>query len=169
MTIQVIVHNTVKKFKIPSRKKFQTWADVVFSTFAKKIKKNISEICIAIVDKKQSQKLNKTYRKKNKPTNVLSFSYHSISGVMSKSLGDIAICAEVVQEEALLQNKKLESHFAHLTIHGILHLLNYDHENLKDAKKMEALEIKFLKKLGFSNPYINPPSRNRERVRVRVR
>ncbi len=105
------------------------------------------EVTIRVVEKNEIQQLNATYRHKDKPTNVLSFPYEP------PLIGDIVICAAVVKEEALLQNKQENAHWAHMVVHGILHLLGYDHENDADAERMESEEVKILTELGFPNPY----------------
>src|SRR3990167_6676651 len=137
MIIKVILNNDSKDTGIPSKKKFETWINPVFILLKKEFPKNTAEVSITIVSKRQSQQLNKKYRKKNKPTNILSFWYDLIPGIKTKSLGDLVICADVVKAEAKSQQKLLASHWAHFTIHGVLHLLGYDHENNRDAKKME--------------------------------
>lgn len=151
--IKVILLNEHNIKKLPSQKKFQQWIDQVNKTIPEKISKNYHEVCISIIDKKTSAELNETYRHKKGPTNVLSFPYDPIPGIISKTLGDLAICAELVITEAQAQDKKPESHWAHLTIHGVLHLLGYDHIIDADADIMEALEVKILGELGFNNPY----------------
>ena len=109
-----------------------------------------AEITIRIVGNDESKNLNNMYRKKKYPTNVLSFlvddEHHLI--------GDIVLCAPVIEKEASEQLKNLEAHYAHLIIHGALHLYGYDHENKKDAEIMEEKEIKILTKLGYKNPYL---------------
>ena len=109
-----------------------------------------AEITIRIVGNDESKNLNNMYRKKKYPTNVLSFlvddEHHLI--------GDIVLCAPVIEKEALEQLKNLEAHYAHLIIHGAIHLYVYDHENKNDAEIMEKKEIKILTKLGFKNPYL---------------
>src|SRR3990167_272434 len=142
--IKVILLKKLTLKKPPSQKKFQTWVDQVTKTIPEKIPKNCREIGIAIIDKKTSAALNKTYSHKIGATNVLSFTYQAIPGIDSETLGDLAICAELVERE--LQ-------WAHLTVHGVLHLLGYDHIEENDANIMEALEITILDKLGFENPY----------------
>jgi probable rRNA maturation factor len=105
----------------------------------------------------ESQELNHQYRGKNKPTNVLSFPFeipeHLPEGVEIELLGDLIICAPVVEREAQEQNKALLAHWAHMTLHGCLHLLGYDHIEDKEAEEMESLEIEILQKMGFPNPY----------------
>lgn len=111
------------------------------------------EVCIRIVDETESQTLNKQYRQKNKPTNVLSFAYTDEDDDENILEGDIIICAPIVAKEATEQNKSSIAHWAHLTVHGCLHLQGYDHEIPDDATIMEQHEITILKKLGFDNPY----------------
>ncbi len=115
-----------------------------------------AEITIRIVDNDESKNLNNIYRKKKYPTNVLSFLVDDEVHL----IGDIVLCAPVIEKEALEQSKKLEAHYAHLIIHGALHLYGYDHENKKDADIMEAKEIKILTKLGYKNPYLIEESKS---------
>ncbi|QDC97021.1 rRNA maturation RNase YbeY [Candidatus Methylopumilus universalis] len=115
-----------------------------------------AEITIRIVDNDESINLNNIYRKKKYPTNVLSFLVDDEVHL----IGDIVLCAPVIEKEALQQSKKLEAHYAHLIIHGALHLYGYDHENKKDADIMEAKEIKILTKLGYKNPYLIEESKS---------
>lgn len=109
-----------------------------------------AEITIRIVGSDESKNLNAIYRKKKYPTNVLSFLIDDAHHL----IGDIVLCAPVIEEEARDQSKNLEAHYAHLIIHGALHLYGYDHENKKDAEIMEEKEIKILTKLGYKNPYL---------------
>ncbi|KXZ65837.1 rRNA maturation RNase YbeY [Acinetobacter venetianus] len=116
------------------------------------------EIGIACVDLAESHELNLQYREKDKPTNVLSFPSdipeEMLSLLDAEPLGDLVICIPVVLQEAIEQQKTATDHFTHLLVHGILHLLGYDHETSEaDAEEMEALEIEILKKLGVANPY----------------
>lgn len=116
------------------------------------------EIGIACVDNDESHKLNLEYRQKDKPTNVLSFPSDLPEEVLplldAWPMGDLVICIPVVLQEAIDQNKTAIEHFTHMLVHGVLHLMGYDHETSEaDAEEMEALEIKILAKLGFDNPY----------------
>lgn len=116
------------------------------------------EIGIACVDIAESHELNLQYREKDKPTNVLSFPSdipeEMLNLLDAEPLGDLVICIPVVLQEAAEQQKTPNQHFTHLLVHGVLHLLGYDHEtNEIDAEEMEALEIAILKKLGVANPY----------------
>ncbi|MCY4046080.1 MAG: rRNA maturation RNase YbeY [Cellvibrionales bacterium] len=112
-----------------------------------------ADICLSIIDSEQSRKLNHEYRSKDKPTNVLSFPADLPESIDIPLLGDILICHSVMRQEAIDQDKSLIAHYAHLTIHGVLHLLGYDHMNDEEATVMEALEIEALNALGFTNPY----------------
>jgi len=136
--------------KSPSTAKFKRWA---ITALTKKMPS--AEITIRIVDKDEMTELNSTYRQKNKPTNVLSFPFDMPEELEEDTplLGDIVICAAVIAEEAIAQEKSAEAHWAHMVVHGILHLLGYDHEQDQDAEVMEAEEIKILHSLGFNNPY----------------
>ena len=113
-----------------------------------------SELLIRLVSPVEIQVLNKEYRDKNQVTNVLSFQSDIPDEVEESILGDVVICVDVVREEALFGNKKFGDHLTHMAVHGILHLLGHDHEDITSANKMESLEIDFLGKLGISNPYI---------------
>lgn len=112
-----------------------------------------AQLTIRITDEEEIQTLNRTYRHKDKPTNVLSFPFEAPPGVELPLLGDIVICAAVVAREAEEQGKSLEAHWAHMVVHGTLHLLGYDHVIDAEAEVMEALEIRLLAGLGYANPY----------------
>jgi probable rRNA maturation factor len=115
-------------------------------------------VSLRFVSRSESKDLNSTYRNKQAPTNVLSFPadlpMELLESLDSEPIGDIVICPGVVEAEADQQHKPLQDHWSHMLIHGFFHLLGYDHESEADAEKMEALEIKCLKKLGISNPYL---------------
>ena len=111
------------------------------------------EVTVRLVTTEESHSLNHQYRGKDKPTNVLSFPFEAPPGLEMPLLGDLVICADVVKKEAEEQNKALIAHWAHMIVHGCLHLQGYDHINDTDAEEMEALEINTLAQLGFSNPY----------------
>ena len=112
-----------------------------------------SELVVRLVSPIEIQTLNKEYRAKNQGTNVLSFSSDIPLEIGESILGDVVICVDVVREEAVLGDKTFPDHLSHMAIHGILHLLGYDHEDLTSANKMEEIEIEFLKKIGVNNPY----------------
>ena len=111
-------------------------------------------LTIRVVGAAESRRLNRTWRNKDKPTNVLSFPAEpSPSGKGHGELGDLAICAPVVAREAREQGKPAQAHWAHMVVHGVLHLLGYDHENDRDAAAMETREVKILAQFGYSDPY----------------
>ena len=131
------------------------------------------EINILLTDDATLQELNKKHRGRDHPTNVLSFPSLEPSGVFDNKkheetpviLGDIALAFETIQQESLAQNKPFEHHVAHLTVHGVLHLLGFDHEQEEDALMMESLEIKVLSSLMIPNPYQEPRNQNDENVK----
>ena len=111
------------------------------------------ELSIRITDRDEAALFNETYRGKLGPTNVLSFAANPPPEAKSGLLGDIVICAPLVAEEARQQGKDEQAHWAHLIVHGVLHLLGYDHQNDPDAEQMEGLETAALARLGFADPY----------------
>ena len=111
------------------------------------------ELAIRIVNKEESRLLNKQFRNKDNPTNVLSFCAELPQFVPINLLGDLVICAEVVIEEAGEQNKSVTAHLCHMVVHGCLHLVGYDHINESDAVEMEQLEVTIMEALGFPDPY----------------
>ena len=115
------------------------------------------EVSVRIVDADESRALNHEYRGKEKPTNVLSFPAGRIEGLpddVPVQLGDIVVCASVVRDEAIEQDKAVADHWAHMLVHGTLHLMGYDHETDAEAAEMEALETKILMKNGLKDPYL---------------
>jgi probable rRNA maturation factor len=111
------------------------------------------ELVVRIVDEAEMTALNQRYRGKSGVTNVLSFPFDPLPDVASGLLGDVVVCAPVVAEEAIRQGKSPEAHWAHLVMHGVLHLQGYDHHHDPDAHRMEALETRLLAGLGFPDPY----------------
>lgn len=145
----VLLNNDTQS-ECPSIEQFNTWVNTAIEHHG-----DFFQVSIEVVDKSTSQDLNNTYREKDHPTNVLSFPLELPEFVKEDLIGDLAICAEVVEEEAKQQNKTLQNHWAHLTIHGTLHLLGYDHIEDEEAKIMENLEIELLSNLGIANPYVD--------------
>jgi probable rRNA maturation factor len=135
---------------IPQQRDIETWLHAALSQiqYTKPI-----EINIRVVSSAESQQLNRDYRNKDKPTNVLSFESDIPDFVPSSHIGDLAICAEVLHHEAKEQNKELHAHWAHMCVHGLLHLLGYDHIDEDDAVEMEAIEIASLAAIGIDDPY----------------
>lgn len=133
---------------LPDERKISYWAKTALSGFD-----NSSELCIRIVDEEEGARLNETWRHKTGPTNVLSFPADTLHEIVPRLLGDVVICAPVVEREASEQGKKPEDHWAHMVIHGTLHLLGYDHINETDAAAMEEKETSLLSELDIKNPY----------------
>ena len=138
----IIIQDTIHKRKLLSKKKCMLWLSHIV--------KAETTLTIRIVDEAESQSLNNQYRKKNEPTNVLSFLISD-----NPLLGDIILCHSVIKKEALAQKKSIDDHYAHLIIHGYLHLIGFDHTKNDDALTMENKEIAVLKKLGIKNPYLS--------------
>jgi len=140
--------------KIPKRKEFKLWIKTALEAVSlKHLKANNIELTIRLVDEKESAALNEQYRAKTGPTNILSFAAENLMEIDSYYLGDLLICVPLVIQEAAEQNKTCIAHWAHLTVHGVLHLLGYDHEKAKDAMVMERFETTILKNLGYPDPY----------------
>lgn len=135
---------------LPTEADFQRWLEAVLPQFQPE-----SEVTIRVVDKAESHELNHTYRGKDKPTNVLSFPFEAPPGIELPLLGDLIICRQVVEQEAREQEKALEAHWAHMVIHGSLHLLGYDHIEDNEAEEMESLETEIMLALGYPDPYIS--------------
>jgi probable rRNA maturation factor len=146
---------------IPKEQDMQLWLDTLLSHQLL----NEKEITVRIVDVAEIQQLNQQYRGKDKSTNVLSFPFEMPELVMPDGvhmdeslcdfLGDIVICTQIVKLESQQQNKPLDHHWAHMLIHGTLHLLGYDHIEEQDAEEMEGIEIAVLQKLSIDDPYQN--------------
>jgi probable rRNA maturation factor len=134
----------------PSRDDFQRWSAAAVALAD-------AELLIRIVDRDESADLNSRYRGKAGATNVLSFPFIVPEGVVTELLGDLVLCAPLVEEEAAVQGKPTEAHWAHLTVHGVLHLQGYDHQSPAEAEIMEAKEVAILAQLGYPNPYEEPP------------
>lgn len=134
----------------PNLQQLQSWVDTALEAIDYD-----TEIVIRLVDEPESQALNEQYRHKLGPTNILSFPVEVPDGIDLDLLGDLVICAPVVAKEALEQHKALMDHWAHIVIHGVLHLLGYDHIDESDADIMENKEIALLKQLHIDNPYLS--------------
>ncbi|HHT00338.1 MAG TPA: rRNA maturation RNase YbeY [Thiomicrospira sp.] len=145
----------IEEQAIPSLEQCQKW---VSASIQSPRSSQPVELTIRIVDIEESQALNSEYRGKDKPTNVLSFEFEQPPGLVDIGealpyLGDLVICADVVKEEAKQQNKSLEAHWAHMIVHGTLHLQGYDHIDEGEAEEMEGIEIEIMHSLGYTDPY----------------
>jgi probable rRNA maturation factor len=145
LDLQIVVDDA---HGLPVERDFQTWLIETVCLFQQD-----AEVTIRVVDEQESQQLNGEYRGKSKPTNVLSFPFEAPPGIEIDLLGDLIICKQVVEREAQEQNKSITSHWAHMVVHGALHLLGYDHIDDEDAQEMESLEVEIMQKMGFSDPY----------------
>ncbi|MEZ8703165.1 rRNA maturation RNase YbeY [Vibrio cyclitrophicus] len=134
---------------LPTEQDIQLWLNKTIPQFQEN-----AELTVRIVDTQESHQLNHEYRGKDKPTNVLSFPFEAPPGVELDLLGDLIICRQVVEKEAEEQNKPLLAHWAHMVVHGSLHLLGYDHIEDDEAEEMESLETEIMQTMGFEDPYI---------------
>ncbi len=133
---------------IPDQQQFQNWVDAVLTDESQH-----SEIVIRVIDEDEMIEYNEQYRHKSGATNILSFPFEAPDSVESDLLGDLLVCAPVIETESKQQKKTLENHWAHIIVHGVLHLIGYDHINDMDAEEMEALEVMILKTITINNPY----------------
>jgi probable rRNA maturation factor len=133
---------------LPDDTEIERWVHVALSG-----KYDCAQLTVRIVGHEESQRLNETYRHNTGPTNVLSFPFERPEMLQPPLLGDVVICAPLVVTEADNQGKKIIAHWAHLVIHGVLHLIGYDHENADEANIMEALERKIMRELDYPDPY----------------
>ncbi|MFC1237362.1 rRNA maturation RNase YbeY [Vibrio sp. F74] len=147
LDLQIAVTNNID---LPSKNDFHTWLSETVRLFQPQ-----AEVTIRLVDEKESQQLNSEYRGMDKPTNVLSFPFEAPPEIELDLLGDLIICKQVVEKEAQEQNKPLSAHWAHMVVHGALHLLGYDHIDDEEAEEMESLETEIMQNMGFDDPYID--------------
>lgn len=148
----IIIQQVADKTTAPKSSHLRKWAE---TALARKIPS--AEVTIRIVSTEEMTQLNKKFRYKDGATNVLSFPFEMPEEVEIEVpiLGDIVICADVVNKEANEQGKAPDAHWAHMVVHGIFHLLGYDHQTDQEANIMESLEVEILENLGFANPYIS--------------
>lgn len=149
--LRVDVLIDVQGYETPDAGLFETWANAAY------LRDGPAEVSIKVVDAAESAALNAAYRQKSGPTNVLSFpmDFAPPDPAGTVLLGDIALCAPVILDEATGQNKPPVAHWAHMTVHGMLHLQGYDHIQAPDAARMERLEVDILARLGYKSPYEN--------------
>lgn len=142
---EVLVQRRVRPPGLPSASTLRAWATAALGSAA-------GDVTVRIVGEAESHDLNRRYRGKDNPTNVLSFAYDGET-LDIPVLGDLVICAPVVEREAREQGKDLQAHWAHMVVHGCLHLLGYDHEQDAEAQEMERREREIMAGLGFADPY----------------
>jgi probable rRNA maturation factor len=138
---------------IPDLSLLQTWATAAYLDDVSSASDSNAIVSIRVTTSDEIQELNKQYRGKDKATNVLSFPMQLPEGIDVRLLGDIALCASVIRQEAKQQSKSENSHWAHMVVHGMLHLQGLDHIKHDEAKEMEQMEINILNQLGFDSPY----------------
>jgi probable rRNA maturation factor len=144
----VSVTRRVRGGWLPSARELQRWAAAALGARAAG-----RELSVLLVGKAASRRLNALYRRRDRATNVLSFPAPPGAGASAALLGDLVICPAVLRDEARAQHKSARAHWAHLVVHGVLHLLGYDHEHEPQAQRMERREIRVLRSLGVANPY----------------
>jgi probable rRNA maturation factor len=149
MSYQIDIENNSQSQRLPSTADFERWISAALATQSLEE----AEVSLYIVDEAEGQELNKQYRDRNYPTNVLSFPADIPEEIGVPLLGDLVVCAPVVEREAQEQGKSLEAHWAHMLIHGSLHLLGFDHIDDAEADEMEALETEIITGLGYPAPY----------------
>ncbi len=148
MKLELELQRATEIEPLPTIADFEGWVEQALEGH-----RDEAELAIRLVDEAESQQLNREYRGKDRPTNVLSFPADLPAVVASPLLGDLVICAPVVLREAKEQGKTEEAHWAHMVVHGVLHLVGYDHQNEQEAAEMEGIEAALLKEMGYRNPY----------------
>jgi probable rRNA maturation factor len=149
LRLRLFVQNKTGRKGVPLTRSFENWVKAALATR----RRGWTEVNIIIVDEVAARSFNSQFRRKNYATNILSFPYEPLPGEKTGLLGDLVICPAVVASEAAEQGKPLRHHYAHLTVHGVLHLLGHDHEAGPEAARMEALEIRILAGLDIPDPY----------------
>lgn len=149
MTFLIHTSYHVERKGLPTSARFAAWAEAALRA----ARRRKGEISIVLVDEPEGREMNRQYRSRDYATNVLSFPVELPTGVRSPLLGDLVVCTPVVAREAAEQGKKIADHYAHMVVHGCLHLLGYDHIDDADAERMEAIETRVLAKLGIADPY----------------
>ena len=158
MNIQVELQVVDGAGSVPDEKHFSRWASAAAAGRA-----DDGELSIRVVDEAESRSLNSRYRDRQCATNVLAFPATLPDELGLPLLGDLAICRDVIEREAREQGKETEAHWAHMVVHGTLHLLGYDHQTQNQAHAMESLEVQVLQGLGYADPYA-PNGENREQA-----
>lgn len=165
MNVTVDLEDCCGETGLPDAARLRLWAEAATEAARQSGRVSLEaserlELSVRVIDETESARLNRKYRRKNHPTNVLSFSGalpdHVLQALPCRPLGDLAICARVVARQATEQGKPLMAHWAHMTVHGVLHLLGFDHEDADEAGIMEGLEVNIMQQLGYPDPYRLP-------------
>ena len=149
MRLKVNIEYASNESKVPKRDAIVQWAQAAMEGY----RYDGAEVGIRIVEENEIVELNRRFRCKAEPTNVLSFPFEDPPGVHTDLLGDVVICAPVVCREARTRGAQPSAHWAHMLVHGIMHLRGYDHQTPTEAEAMESMEARILERLGFPNPY----------------
>ena len=150
MPIEIDIQNASDATDLPEKEEFHGWVEMALNGHRKQ-----AELTIRLVDEPESRELNEQFRGRDEPTNILSFPYDAPAVVSSDLLGDLVICVPLVRREAAAQGKNISAHWAHLVVHGTLHLLGFDHQSDQEASLMEGVEVHILSRLGFPDPYLD--------------
>ncbi len=150
MVLAVEVQVATDPDAIPATADLERWARAAWQDAA-----SDAEVVVRVTDEAESRQLNRDFRGKDTPTNVLSFPYEPLPEIALNHVGDLVLCAAVVQREAQEQGKTAAAHWAHMVVHGMLHLQGYDHQTDTEAEEMERLETRILQGLGYPAPYVD--------------
>ncbi len=148
MTAKINVEYVSNASELPAEAMIAHWAQAALEGHERYV-----EVGVRIVDESEIIELNQRFRKRAEPTNVLSFPFEDPPGTQTDVLGDVVVCAPIVSSQAQTEGKPLSAHWAHMIVHGIMHLRGYDHESPEEANAMEHMETRILEGLGFPDPY----------------
>jgi probable rRNA maturation factor len=154
--LQVEVQFAARSPWVPAAADLRRWARAAFAAAGggdADVRPNTSVLCIRVVGNTAARSMNRRFRGIDRPTNVLSFPASDEERQFTGALGDLVVCAPIVDREARQQGKKTTAHWAHMVVHGVLHLLGYDHQDNREAQVMENLEVEILRGFGYQNPY----------------
>ena len=151
--MRVVLASAARSGWRPSARQIGVWAAAALGPAARRRTGVQPELSVLLAGPARSRRLNAHYRGRDYPTNVLSFPVPREAGLVSGLLGELVICPQVLRREARAQRKPLRAHWAHMIVHGVLHLMGLDHERDEEAQRMERREVRVLRRLGFPNPY----------------
>jgi len=164
--LRLVAQFAARRPWVPTAAALRRWAQAAHAAAGVRVRRGLGPaavaeagLCIRVVGTAASRRLNAGYRGKDRPTNVLSFPASQIERALGGSLGDLVVCAPVVAAEARAQHKTLAAHWAHMVVHGVLHLHGFDHQSPRQARVMESLEVEILRGFGYQDPYrpVIPP------------